>query len=152
MASLPDPASRPSRLPLLAHLVTWILLAASFLSGILVWRGQVLQIAEMASPWWLQPSLIVHGCLNPFLCGLFGYLACQHIRLGWQIKANLISGLPLEMTFLGLILTGAGMYYAGSEDWRNFLVTTHRVLGLILPLAMGAHWITAQYWIKKISN
>lgn len=147
-----DPASRPSRLSWFTHALTLLMLTASLVTGLLVWRGQAIQLAEMTTPSWLRPCLVIHGSLNPFLCGLFGYLACRHIRLGWQLRANMASGLFLEITFLGLILTGTGMYYVGSESVRDLLVNTHRILGLLLPVSLGFHLIMARRWVKKISN
>ena len=37
------PATRPSRLPPLTHIAVVLLLSLSFLSGLAVWRAQVLQ-------------------------------------------------------------------------------------------------------------
>ena len=147
-----DPASRPSRLSASAHTLTLILLTASFVTGMMVWRGQVFQAAEMVTPPWLRAALVIHGSLNPFLCGLFGYLACQHIRLGWKLRANLASGLLLEASFLGLILTGLGLYYTGSDRTREWLKTIHDVLGLILPISLAFHLVLARRWVKTISK
>src|ERR1043166_393636 len=135
-----DPAARPSRLAPLAHLAVLLLLSLSFLSGLAVWRGQALLPQLSDTPGWLPALLRLHGCLSPFLCALFGSLCCQHIRLGWQLKANLATGFSLEIVFAGLILSGAGLYYLGSADCRNASLWTHRLLGLLLPLSLGAHW------------
>jgi len=106
----------------------------------------------METPSWLPGFLVAHGCLNPFLCVLFGYLCCQHIRMGWQLKANLATGFSIEFLFAGLIISGTGLYYAGSAEWRNTLVWGHRVLGLLLPLCLAAHWAAGRRWANKFAK
>jgi len=145
-----DPAARPSRLPLFTHIVVILLLSLSLVSGLLVWQGQRIQTQTMETPVWLHTSLVVHGGLNPFLCVLFGYLCCQHIRVGWQLRANLLTGITMEIVFVGLILSGIGLYYAGAAESRDICVQTHRVLGLVLAPALGMHWIAGLRWAKKL--
>ena len=106
----------------------------------------------LESPPWLHGLLVLHGCLNPFLCALFGFLCCQHIRMGWHLKANLVTGFSIEFVFAGLILSGAGLYYAGSTEWRNTFLWSHRVLGLLLPLGLAAHWAAGLHWAKKVAK
>ena len=147
-----NPAERPSRIHVLGQIAVTVLLGGSFLSGLLVWWGQAVQLRELQSPDWLRPALVLHGTLNPFLCGLFGALAVHHIRIGWAMRANLISGLAMEAVFAGLILSGIGLYYIGDADWRGRLVWTHRVLGLSLPVTLAAHWLAGLWWGRKISQ
>ena len=146
-------ATRPSRLSLLAHMVVVGLLGLSFLSGAILWYGQnAKEIDDPTSlPFDLQSWRTLHGVLNPFLCALFGFLVCQHIRLGWQMKANRLSGMVMEAVFALLILTGAGIYYS-PERWQNPLISMHRVTGLLVPLSLTVHWIAAQIWVKKNSQ
>lgn len=147
-----NPATRPSRLSVIAHILVVGLLLASFVSGLLVWWGQTIQFQQSVTPVWLRPCLVVHGGLNPILCGIFGYLCCQHIRLGWQLRANLVTGFGMEAVFALQILTGVGLYYVGADGWREGLVWTHRIAGLLFPVALAAHWEFARRWVKKISN
>lgn len=147
-----DPAARPSRLSTLAHTAVVLLLSLAFISGVLVWWGQTIQTATLETPSWLRALVVLHGGLNPFLCALFGYLCCQHIRFGWQLKANLATGLAMELVFAGLILSGVGLYYAGSESARGALVLAHRIMGLLLPAGLAAHWWAGLRWAKKISK
>jgi len=152
MAPLFDPATRPSRLPLFTHVAVVLLLSLSFISGLLVWQGQRVQAATMESPVWLHAAVVLHGILNPFLCVLFGYLCCQHIRFGWQLRANLLTGLTMEFIFAGLILSGIGLYYAGAAESRNLCVETHRILGLLLAPGLGMHWVAGLRWARKKSE
>jgi hypothetical protein len=68
MVEPPDPAARPSRLSVFAHAAVVSLLTLSFVSGILVWRGENLQEHGLETPRWLHGCLVMHGSLNPFLC------------------------------------------------------------------------------------
>ena len=151
-----DPAARPSRLPLFTHVVVVLLLSLSFISGLLVWQGQRIEAEIIATPvWlhtWLHASVVLHGSLNPFLCVLFGYLCCQHIRVGWQLRANFVTGITMEIVFGGLILSGVGLYYAGAAESRDVCVQTHRILGLLLAPVLGMHWVAGLRWAKKSSK
>ena len=147
-----NPATRPTRLAAWEHWLVAVMLALSFLSGALVWLGQTIQQSEQAAPTWLHPLLVLHGALNPFQCAIFGWLAFQHIRVGWQMRANVLTGFAMEFVFAGLILTGVGLYYAGTPEWRDGFVWAHRVLGLLLPAALVLHWITGLRWAKKNSE
>ena len=144
-----NPAERPNRLTLAVHTITLVILGLSFVSGVLIWRGVHLQQTYSETPIWLRACVVFHGTLNPFLCGLFGYFVCDHIRLGWQLRANRITGLLMEVCFAGLILTGIGLYYSGGEGFRAFCVTAHRILGLALPTCLAAHWVAANRWVQS---
>jgi hypothetical protein len=147
-----DPAARPSRLPLFTHAAVVLLLSLSFISGLFVWQGQRIQAQTMETPVWLHVWVVCHGGLNPFLCVLFGYLCCQHIRFGWQLRANLLTGFTIELIFGGLILSGIGLYYAGAPEWRRLFAQTHRILGVLLAPGLAIHWVAGLRWAKKNSK
>ncbi len=148
--ALSDP--RPGRLPAPGVAAIVLLLATSLLSGAAVWWGQTVQAEQMTAPAWLRPALVLHGCLFPVQCILFGVLLAHHIRAGWQLRANLLSGFAMEGVFFSLIATGAGLYYTGSEEWRERLIWTHRVLGLALPVALGIHAFMGLRWGRKAEH
>jgi hypothetical protein len=106
----------------------------------------------LETPSWLHAALITHGALYPVMCILFGYLVCQHIRIGWELRANLVSGVLMEVVFAGLIVSGAGLYYASEESARHSLVIAHRVMGLALPVSLGAHWYGARRWARLVEG
>jgi hypothetical protein len=144
----PNPVERPSRIPCWGQFIVATALLLSLVSGIAIWYGQSVQAEELSSPPWMRGALILHGGLNPVQCALFGVLVGQHIRIGWQMRANLLSGFLMEGVFLGLILTGLGLYYAAA-DWRERMVLLHRILGLAMPAALGIHWISGLFWAKR---
>jgi hypothetical protein len=144
-----DPATRPSRIPLLGQLAVILLLGTSFGSGVLLWWGQTIQARDLATPPWLHGCLVLHGSLNPLLCILFGVLLWHHIRVGWTLRANLLSGFLMEAVFAGLIASGVGLYYIGNDATRASVVLLHRGLGLLLPLTLAAHWFSGIRWAGK---
>lgn len=143
--------ARPSRLSPFVHVLTLVLLLAAFLSGSAIWVAQIIQEREQSAPVWLHAVLVIHGGLNPVLSAMFGFLLCQHIRLGWLLKANRRTGLTIELILAGLILTGVGLYYCG-PDYRNQFVWLHRILGLLLPLGLTLHLVAAHRWVDSIQK
>ncbi len=153
MPTPPTPADRPSRLSLAIHTLVVVLLLLSYISGLMLWFGPLLgrPADELLPPKPARFWVVLHGGLYPFLCVIFGYLLCQHMRYGWELRANRATGTVMEGSFAALILTALGLYY-GPETWREALVWAHRLLGLLLPLALAAHWLAARAWVKTISK
>jgi hypothetical protein len=147
---LPLASSRPSRLSLAAHIVIVAALTVSFISGIALWYGQNLANTTLAHPGWMHAARVTHGCLNPVLCAVFGYLCCQHIRYGWALRANWVSGLIMEVVFAALIASALAIYYADEGALRSGLSLFHRLAGAALPAVVAIHWIAARWWVKKI--
>lgn len=147
---LPPASSRPSRLSVAAHIVVVGSLAISFFSGIALWYAEGISAETLAPPAWMHRARVVHGALNPVLCAVFGYLVAQHIRYGWALRANWISGLFMEVIFAALIVSALAVYYADEGAWRNSLVWVHRICGAALPALLVGHWFAARAWVKKI--
>jgi hypothetical protein len=150
MMELPPASSRPSRLSIAAHVVVVGGLALSFLSGVAIWYGQTLSAETFAPPTWLHAARVLHGVLNPVLCGVFGYLVAQHIRYGWALRANWVTGLAMEVVFGVLIVSSLAIYYADEGALRSASMWVHRVCGAALPGVITVHWVAARMWIKKI--
>jgi hypothetical protein len=145
------PSSRPSRLSALIHALVVGGLGLSFVSGVSVWYGQNVADNAVVPPSWLHVSRVVHGSLYPILCGVFGYLCCQHIRYGWALGANRVSGFTMEGVFLVLIFSALPIYYAREGSFRSICVTVHRLMGAGVPVVLMVHWIAAQRWVRKVS-
>lgn len=81
--------------------------------------------------------LILHGIAAYGLLLVAGALIPVHIKVGWSIRRNLLSGLAVVVALAVLGLTALALYYASSEsalDWSRLL---HWVLGLAtLPVLM----------------
>jgi hypothetical protein len=150
MNERPLASSRPSRLSVAAHIIVVGSLAISFFSGVALWCGQNAAAETLAPAAWLHSARVVHGALNPVLCGVFGYLVSQHIRYGWALRANWVTGLIMEAAFAALIVSALALYYADEGAFRDALVWVHRICGTALPAVLTVHWVAARMWIKKL--
>jgi hypothetical protein len=150
MNEVPPASSRPSRLSLAAHIVVVGSLALSFFSGVALWYGQSASAETLSPPAWLHSMRVLHGVLNPILCAVFGFLVCQHIRYGWALRANWVTGLLMEGAFAALIVSALAVYYADEGALRGLLASLHRFVGAALPALLALHWIAARLWVKKI--
>ena len=147
-------SKRPTRLSTPALAVLGALLAGSLVSGLLVWYGDNANSqfdgleARRAFPvhFWRT----VHGLLNPLLCFAFGWLSCEHVPGGWKMQANRASGTVVVAAIGLLLLSGAGLYYAGDERLIAACRWTHRLVGIGLPLLLAAHWLAALRWVKSL--
>jgi len=150
MMELPPASSRPSRLSIAAHVIVVGSLALSFISGIAIWYGQTVSGETLTPPTWMHGARVIHGALNPVLCAVFGYLVAHHIRYGWALRANWVTGLAMEAIFAALIISSLAVYYADEGLLRSTSIWIHRVCGAALPGIITAHWVAARMWIKKI--
>ena len=98
----------------------------------------------------------LHGLVSPFLSVLFGWLLFQHARSGWNMRANLWTGIPLATVFGGLIMTGAFILYpellfglVDTQVENNWLKTLHDLLGWLLLVGFISHLIGAKIYSKN---
>ncbi|HEX8936699.1 MAG TPA: hypothetical protein VF776_00380 [Sphingomicrobium sp.] len=83
--------------------------------------------------------LIAHGIAAYAFLIIGGAMIPVHITLGWNIRRNLKSGLTLAAACLILAVTALGLYYIGDEVSRNWVSTTHWIVGLVLIPAFLIH-------------
>jgi hypothetical protein len=86
-------------------------------------------------PW----SLRVHGLAAMLALLVLGSLVRGHIRMGWNVRRNRLSGAILVGANCVLIATGWGLYYVSSEIARPWISLVHWTLGLALAVAVAAH-------------
>jgi len=150
----PELDRRAAKMSVVTHVLVIGLLGLAFLSGVAVWWGQTAGLVEdpelliEVPPQWVRPVMVFHGCLFPFLCGIFGYLVTSHFHPGWKLKANRVSGLLMDSVFLILIFSGVGLYYVG--EGREIVIWIHRLSGAATPVFLGLHWFVAYRWTKDI--
>lgn len=81
-----------------------------------------------------QPILLeIHGAFAMAFLVVIGSLLVDHVPLGWRRKKHRPSGIGLLSTAAILILTGWGLYYAGSKSLRGWTSIVHWSLGLASP-------------------
>jgi hypothetical protein len=89
-------------------------------------------------PW--QPWLLkLHGAAAMLILLVLGTLIPLHIRRGWKAGVNRLTGALMVGGAALLVLTGYGLYYAGSDRLREFTANVHDILGLAAPLLLLWH-------------
>ncbi|GDY19498.1 hypothetical protein LBMAG56_08430 [Verrucomicrobiota bacterium] len=149
-------SKRPTRLSTPTLAVLGALLGGSLVSGLLVWYGVNANrhlddmALESAAAFPVRFWITIHGLLNPLLCFAFGWLSCEHVPGGWKMQANRASGAVVVAALGLLILSGAGLYYAGDPRLIDLCRWTHRIVGVGLPVLLAGHWIAALRWVKSL--
>ena len=90
---------------------------------------------QEASAW----LLMLHGGAAMLFLLLLGALVALHVRIGWRLGNNRISGSIMLTLNAVLIVTAFGLYYAGSETLRGWISDIHIAIGLGFPLLIGLH-------------
>ena len=86
--------------------------------------------------------LMVHGGTAMAMLMLLGALIPLHVRRSWRTGRNRLTGPPMIGINAALIVTGFGLYYAGSELLRAWISDIHIAVGFALPALLGVHiWV-----------
>lgn len=117
--------------------------SALFVSGLLwlVFRrwvrveGEFGASAHPLEPWWLK----LHGAAAMAFLLVLGTLVRGHVRLGWKLHQNRLSGSTLLATNALLAATGWALYYVGGESVRAWVSVLHWGLGLAAPALILVH-------------
>jgi hypothetical protein len=70
---------------------------------------------------------------------LLGALVSLHVRHGWRMRRNRITGSLMAACNAVLILTAFGLYYFGSDTVRSWTSDIHIGAGLFLPVLFCVH-------------
>ena len=84
-------------------------------------------------------TLMLHGTIAMIALVLLGALIPLHVRRSWRAGKNRITGAVMVATNAVLMITAAGLYYAGSDLLRTFVADVHIAVGLALPALIVAH-------------
>jgi len=88
----------------------------------------------------IEPLMMkIHGAAAMGILLVIGALVSAHIRRGWALKRNRLSGVIITSTFGLLTVSGWALYYVGDERARNVVSIAHWVVGLALPLIVVFH-------------
>ncbi len=88
----------------------------------------------------LEPWLLrLHGAAAMAALVILGVLVPLHMRRGWLVRRNRISGASMVVLSGLLIITAYALYYVGGESGRRVAVWAHDVIGLGLPAAITWH-------------
>lgn len=88
---------------------------------------------------WLGPLAKIHGAGAFIALISFGMILGGHVPAGWRTRLSRKSGVLTMGAITVSILTAYGLYYSGSDEWREVLIITHLAAGLLLPLSIAVH-------------
>jgi hypothetical protein len=138
---------RPSR-PLKAavYLVFGVLLATG--AG---WMFAQRHVEEEA--WEKVPRLLlkIHGGAAMLSLLVLGAVSL-HIKRGWRAKRNRLSGAALVAVNVFLAGSGYGLYYASSDELRDWLSRWHAWIGLGLTVIIPAHVIAGRLIMRRLHD
>jgi hypothetical protein len=83
--------------------------------------------------------LMVHGGAAMATLMLLGALVPLHVRHGWRMRRNRITGTLMAACNAALILTAFGLYYFGSDTLRSWTSGVHIGAGLFVPVLFCIH-------------
>ena len=86
-----------------------------------------------------HPLLVLHGVVAAMLIWLFGLLWLTHVRRAWKRRRNRRSGGFMVLLLAWLAISGLGLYYLGSEQWRQYTGIAHWLAGIIATLWLPLH-------------
>jgi hypothetical protein len=101
--------------------------------------------AHPSEPWWLR----VHGAAVVGFLVAFGALLPGHIWRGWRQGLNLGSGLAMIVVAAILTLSGYGLYYLVSDEWRNWTSLIHWTIGLASALMLALHVLLGKRQVAR---
>lgn len=126
------PKKNPYKLGWFQALTLYSSLGILFASGVALRRvavGSALQ----------QWMLLCHGWAVPVFLLSFGALLAKHVPAAWKANRNRISGAVTVTICVLLILTGAMLYYVGSDFLREKTKEFHYWLGILLAPLLIFH-------------
>jgi hypothetical protein len=129
---------------LITLLLTGVLLTPTTLTFRLAW--EVAWRLEGDHRVWITA---VHTMLSFIMLMTFGALWPAHIRAGWRMKANLISGVAMSIVIMILALSGLGILYAGGESFSVIAAVSHLVLGYLLIFCFPYHFVVGRRLHRK---
>ena len=131
-----SPSARPGKLNASTLWAIAIIVGINFISGAIyaVWGWA-------ASPEMTAPHIVLkaHGISGIALQILLGFLIACHMQPAARARRNVASGLALASPLVLLVLSGAGLYYAGNESVRELCRWVHVCIGMMLPLPLVIH-------------
>ena len=106
-----------------------------FFSGIIWLAVHFFSEESEGLPWLLR----IHGAAAMGSLVMLGVLIPSHMQRAWQQKRNQFTAAVMVGLCLLMVISGYGLYYCGSDDWRVWISGSHSVAGCALPLVLVWH-------------
>ena len=108
------------------------------------------EIGPGAATWqaataWL---LMLHGGAAMLFLLLLGALVVLHVRVGWRLGNNRVSGRIMLGSNGMLVMTAFGLYYAGSETLRPWISDIHIAVGMAFPALIALHAVLGRRSVR----
>jgi hypothetical protein len=138
-------ARRPAQLPRWHEWSIYLLFGALLISGLgwLVLDKWVRVAGEFGPEH--HPAqhqlIIVHGIVAYLFLLSAGALIPVHVKGGWAIGRNRVTGIALASVLGITALTALALYYVGGEEARSLSSLLHWVIGLLAFPALAIHII-----------
>ena len=89
-------------------------------------------------------ALKVHGATAFATLFALGAMSARHVRVGWDLKRNRVTGSIVITAFLLVIATGYALYYLVNDDTHGPVAVLHWALGLALAPTLLAHIVVGR--------
>jgi hypothetical protein len=106
--------------------------------------GPGTEMWQDASAW----LLMLHGGAAMLFLLLLGALIALHVRIGWRLGNNRVSGSLMLALNAVLVVTAFGLYYAGSETLRPWISDIHIAAGLGFPALIALHAVLGRRSVR----
>ena len=144
----PRHLTRAGRLPTLQRWLAYLLFVVCGGSGLAYLLGHELQMARAVLA--DHQILVAHGVSAAMLLVLTGSVLSTHVRVGWRVKRNLVTGILILGVLLLLAVSGEMLYY-GSEESRDPSLWVHWVIGVLALLLAPVHVLIGRRSASKAS-
>src|SRR6516164_7890185 len=81
--------------------------------------------------------LMIHGAATMVTLVLLGALIPAHILRAWVSRKNQLTGTLMATSNIVLITTAFGLYYAGSDTFRDWISDVHIGVGTAFPVLLA---------------
>lgn len=131
--------------------VIYIIVGLLFGTGAAWFAIDRLKEVGPAGETWQEASawlLMLHGGGAMLFLLLLGALVALHVRIGWRLGNNRVSGSVMLTLNAVLVVTAFGLYYAGSETLRRWISDIHIAVGLGLPGLLALHAVLGRRSVR----
>ena len=92
--------------------------------------------------------LTLHGGVAMLFLLLLGALVPLHVRIGWRLGNNRLSGSLMLGLNAVVVVTAFGLYYAGSATLRPWISDIHIAAGLGFPALIALHAVLGRRSVR----